>query len=106
MRKIKEFWKKLKYWQKGGVIGLVTGFAISFITILMLLNIGLIPNFLLYVLQPVLGVSYGIGFELQGLCDKICPKQFYDFLWISIYLLIYSLTGTLIGLVIGKVKKK
>ena len=31
MKKIKQFWKKLKYWQKGGIIGLIIGifFAIT-----------------------------------------------------------------------------
>jgi len=103
---IKKFWIRLKYWQRGSIMGFIVGFIVGLITILMLLNILLVPNFLLYILHPIMYISYGIGFELQELCDIVCSKSYYDATWISTYVLIYSLIGALIGLIIGKVKKK
>ena len=31
MKKVTEFWKKLKYWQKGGLIGLTSGVILIFL---------------------------------------------------------------------------
>ena len=91
------WWKKLKYWQKGGVIGILFGFLVGLIMFLLLANL------------------YRLGFALLILHMFIfCTHTPYSsdqcaFLvgvlgWL-IFPIFYGIVGVIIGFIIGKIKK-
>ena len=112
MIKIKEFWGKLEYWQKGAVIGIVLGI-ISFLigaTIQYILpkldpeN----PVFIFAIFPLYLGIIYATRI-LHPLSYNMSEDGFINIVSIVgsiIGILLYTLIGTLIGFIIGKIKKK
>ncbi len=111
MKKIMEFWKKLKYWQKGGIIG-----SLVYLTYLILVwgilqscEGGLGCAGLIVLVVPLAIISYPFNSFIERFIN-ILP----DFLgiltsWIlMLFLTIIQgfLIGALIGLIVGKLKKK
>ncbi len=100
MRKVKKFWGKLEYWQKGGIVGLSMG--IVYIT---------------YLFGTLLFTSKEIFAPLNDLI-LFFPREIGDIIfecWLCNSLLVFiailsviqfALIGALIGLIIGKLKKK
>lgn len=97
MKKIKQFWKNLKYWQKGGIIGLVIGLLLS--TELGAEIIGGVFWILSYTL--VCGLIYLTSENLFGKCANIILKL--DVMFLP---LLFGIIGTLIGFIIEKLKKR
>lgn len=96
MKKLKKFWSKLKYWQKGGLIGFLLGVVYLFF---------LFPN------DYIFGkYTYGVLFYLG---ETFCGDEGTFFFGIICelgimfaYFLVYIIIGALIGLIIKKLKKK
>lgn len=99
MKKIKQFWNKLRYWQKGGIIGLLVGIIYIiylFSTTLLIREIFAPLNDLILHFPRVIG---DIVFECW-FCNSLL-------VFIAILSITqFALIGALIGLIIGKVKKK
>ncbi len=112
MKKLKKFWSKLKYWQKGAAIGLVLGI-ISFLIGTAIQYI--LPNLdpenpaFIFVLFPLyLGIIYATRI-LHPLSYNMSENAFINIASIVgsvVGILLYALIGVLIGLIIGKIKKK
>jgi len=106
-----EFWKKLKYWQKGGIIGAIL-YSVSFQIIWMFLDympkqgvyqitIPFVP--LLIGILILCGESHFSGILPSFLCDsKIAEAG----VMIFVSLIMGFLFGTVIGLTIGKFKNQ
>lgn len=94
MEKIKEFWNKLKYWQKGGVIGLIFGI---FIQIFMFMFFGSYNNLLNWLHFGALVIS-SLSSPLNDQTGKIIP-----FLTIILW---YGLLGLILGSILNLIKKK
>lgn len=108
MKGLKQFWKKLKYWQKGGMIGallfLIYGILVFFYTRSDVSSFVLGGDFAFGILMLPATLLSGIFLHLGIISDT--PS-------IMAYLAVYFsaliegfLVGALIGLIIGKVKKK
>ena len=93
MRKIKEFWGKLKYWQKGAIIGVIFGLAQPFIMFFE-------------------GLYVLFGWEYFLFCNvlKLEPGEPCGWAILSegfiIFPIVYGLFGVLTGFVIDKIKGK
>ena len=90
-------WKKLKYWQKGGLIGLILGPLMLFL------------NFIFVDSDLLVGPIWFISGDLFCLIFNIGSAESCAFLflyggWIFMSIL-YGLIGALIGLIIQKVRK-
>ena len=94
MKKVKRFWKKLKYWQKGGIIGLLVG-------LIPYLAFDIFPFLAVLAILPMIVISLLVGPQSDPLAIE----------GIAAYALIispifYLILGFIIGLIIGKLKKK
>ena len=98
MGNVRNFWKKLKYWQKGGVIG----FLLFIIYYLIILIVTLI-------------ISYRIGNFNCGFFVEHKPCSFSEFFrlnllilsnWIKNYGIYSIIIGGIIGLIIDTFKRK
>ena len=103
MRKIKEFWNKLKYWQKGGIIGLLVGL-IPYLAFY-LFNVDMFPFLAIPLAIPVILPMIVISLLVGSQSDPLAIEG------IAAYALIispifYLILGFIIGLIIGKLKKK
>src|SRR3989338_7260466 len=102
MRKIKEIWRKLKYWQRGGIITLI--FLWLYIWIL---------GFICNEIQAICVLSlFGIqapAFYFAIFIENIYQIElsFRQLSWIFtvVTTIFWVIIGALIGLIIGKVKK-
>ncbi|MBI2650283.1 hypothetical protein HYX04_03140 [Candidatus Woesearchaeota archaeon] len=102
MRKTKQFWGKLKYWQKGGVIGLIFGLIVFYFSFSPFYDS---PFLIILIALPYLSFAT-ILWILNALPnDPLAPE---GIVVIAVYLspIFYTLLGILIGLIIGKIKKK
>ena len=97
-----EFWKKLKYWQKGGVIGVLLSFVLPIIFLITFETIYFVSNLILKMYYVPHAFSQ---FILEGLSCNWC---LYENLFLELLFgtLQFILLGTLIGLIIGKFKNQ
>lgn len=92
-----KFWKKLKYWQKGGIIGLIVSI-LPFVFIQF--NLEVLKEIVLFLPRNIIvdklnfNSNYGSG--IGGSIADVIIANF----------LVYPLVGILIGLIIGKIKEK
>ena len=99
--KVKQFWKKLKYWQKGGIDGLIVGIIyVMYLwgTLLLIIHKEIFAplNDLILYFPREIG---DIVFECWW-CNSL-------FVFVTILSVIqFALIGAFIGLIIGKLKKK
>ena len=99
MKKIKEFWRKLKYWQKG----MYTGGFIS-------LSLAIISYILITIVDYNGGdlqfATFGGALGVDNLYWFLLIHLIFPF-WVIVFTFIPLLVmGALIGLIIGKIKKK
>ncbi|MBI2657789.1 hypothetical protein HYX08_03805 [Candidatus Woesearchaeota archaeon] len=101
MKKIKQFWKELKYWQKGATIGLLIGiiYIIYLFSTLLLIThkeiFAPLNDLILYFPREIGDIAFECWF-----CNSLLA-------FISILSIIqFTLFGALIGLIMGKIKKK
>lgn len=100
MIKVKKLWRKLKYWQKGGIIGLIFGLIALFV---MYNYVSTFSN--IFIVLPYL-FFVTILWILNALPnDPLAPE---GIVVIAIFLstIFYTLLGILMGVIIGKIKKK
>ena len=89
MQKPKKFWSKLKYWQKGMMIGAIIGFLYGYFSLILLSFALSLPLFLNRFFLPLNMITFGIYFEIG-----------YSYLILTIVI------GSTIGLIISKLNKK
>ena len=101
----KDSWKKLKYWQKGGIIGFIIGLLMMIIlfipdnsTLGKFEFIGLIQE---YILFPWIFILILPPFS----CYEDCSRE-YLYANAVLFIILFALIGALIGLIISKIKKK
>jgi len=106
--KLKKFWKGLKHWQKGGIIGFMIGILLMFSLALFgpLLGDRLDPNststnFILSTIFFTLGLPYYLVVLLFSGLYLSDGSLLYA---IILGFFSYSMFGALIGLIIGKIK--
>lgn len=110
MKKIKEFWRKLKYWQKGIIVGYIFGLISMTMTLYLHLIIPNIPDsiykysfFLFFFADDIIRrILFLLNFNL----DKATYIKVVMYFGSVVGIIFYILIGALIGLIIGKIKKK
>ena len=97
MNKINQIWKKLKYWQIGGIIGLIFG--------LIVMNGYMSPFMTIFVALPYLILATLLWILNALPSDPLGPEGLAA---IAIILspLFYTVLGILMGIIVGKIKKK
>src|SRR3989338_11060699 len=93
------WWKKLKYWQKGGIIGFCVGLIIfSFIFSNSLMN----NQFFIFIFN----IAHEVPRDIENaLTDcSLCPESF--IVGTFLFLLQFLLLGAVVGFIIGKIMKK
>lgn len=94
-----EFWKKLKYWQKGAIVGAVVGIFPIVSFLFDNHTISEISDFIFYYPRQVLDVIVGCG-----LCgDHLLLEVIFLFLISAIQ---WGIIGAIIGLIIEKFKNQ
>ena len=114
MKKIKKFWEKLKYWQKGAIVGIIFGlisWLIGSLTQLILPSVDLEnpSSVLIYSFALLFLGLYITGRILFPLNYNMDENDFINLVFYAgsfIGIIFYTLIGALIGLIIGKLKKK
>lgn len=115
MEKLKKFWGKLKYWQKGGIIGFLLGISYLILFWLSVYLTFLFPNidpdndlFFRILLYPVLmlGILPAMLLTIFPVCEGQSCLDFIRLVGPLISIVSLSLLGALIGFIIGKIKKK
>jgi len=99
MKKLKEWWKKLEYWKKGGVIGLIVGIILGTSTILCALS-----NFGEGCLPLI--VFWLFWFPFEKIFEKIPGSIAYAIFGYGFFIIEYAIVGALIGFIISKIRKK
>ena len=99
MKRIKNSWKKLKYWQIGGIIGLIFG-----LTSIYSYNISPFPS-IFFVALPYLFLIT-LFWVLNALPDDPLGAEGIVAIAFLLSPIFYTLLGILIGIIIGKIKKK
>ena len=125
MKNIKQFWKNLKYWQKGGAIGLLIGIIFAISGTVGILKCGWNPGhlaspeglcrnpfFIILFYLPLLSTTY-LSWLLLSWAEYMIKDigfvtdMFFLIIIPSLTLIFFCFgVGALIGLVIGKLKKK
>ena len=91
-----KFWKKLKYWQIGGFIGIIVSVLTFFFNYL---SINFLSRIFLFLPREILVDKFNFSVHY---CDFICGA-IADVIIANI--LLYPLLGFLVGLLIGLIKK-
>lgn len=118
---IKKFWKKLKYWQKGALVGFVYSLILIIIGIVLLFQTYIKYGEILFVdFIGALGiVSFPSAYLTEPLllepltkicCDgnygRLFGYNYVTLLYVAFVITLNSLFGSVIGLIISKTKKK
>lgn len=121
MNKIKKFWRKLKYWQKGALVGVIYSLILIVIGIVLLFQTYIKYGEILFVdFIGALGiVSFPSAYITEPLllepltkicCDGNYGRLFgYNFVtlsYVAFVIILNSLMGFVIGIIVGKIKKK
>jgi len=103
MKKINEYWSKLKYWQMGGLIGLILGFFIPVLSLALSLlseffiGIFIISSIPIWLILPEIELLFNIPYRGHT------PSLIIILLFEAI---LYPIVGVIIGYIIGKIKSK
>ena len=104
-RNLKFWFKGLKYWQKGSVMGFGTGI-LYFVIALSLAEIDAYYKINLDFIAVFILFTIGLGLILTATIYQLFPNSSdvsIILVWLS-SLMVYTVIGALIGLIIGKVK--
>lgn len=109
--KIKKWWRNIKYWKKGIIIG-------GLISIIFMITFSIITynfsgfyetkfSFINYIGLIIFGIPIMLGLLAKILypCMDYCPI-IYKILYPIIIIIFWSLVGALLGLIIQKLKKR
>ena len=103
MKKLKTWWRGLKYWQKGGMIGALIPIILILVSLFCVSVIS--GDESIYCTIPFFLISFFFVLDILVIFDFL-PNQIIMIFYYLSSIVIYSVIGALIGLIIEKIKRK